>query len=72
MARMPRFLISHQPTTYHIISRTALDDFQVDEAMQRGRAIDRPVLIGQPTVVEEYRQIIRVRKASAGLGRPVN
>ncbi|MCF8106236.1 MAG: transposase [Desulfohalobiaceae bacterium] len=31
MARMPRFLISHQPTTYHVISRTALDGFPLGE-----------------------------------------
>ncbi|MDZ7760294.1 MAG: transposase [Desulfovermiculus sp.] len=31
MARMPRFLIPHQQTTYHIISRTALDGYPLGE-----------------------------------------
>jgi REP element-mobilizing transposase RayT len=31
MARMPRFLISHQQTTYHVISRTALDGYPLGE-----------------------------------------
>jgi len=31
MARMPRFLIPHQPTTYHIINRTALDGYPMGE-----------------------------------------
>ena len=35
MARMPRFLISHHPTTYHIISRTALDGFPLGEQEKR-------------------------------------
>ena len=31
MARMPRFLIPHQQTTYHVISRTALDGYPLGE-----------------------------------------
>jgi REP element-mobilizing transposase RayT len=31
MARMPRFLISHRQTTYHVVSRTALDGFPLSE-----------------------------------------
>ncbi|KXB09226.1 hypothetical protein AKJ60_00665 [candidate division MSBL1 archaeon SCGC-AAA385M11] len=31
MARMPRFLISHQQATYHVISRTALDGYPLGE-----------------------------------------
>jgi REP element-mobilizing transposase RayT len=31
MARMPRFLIPHQQTTYHVISRTALDGYPFGE-----------------------------------------
>jgi len=31
MARMPRFLISHQQTTYHVISRTALDRYPLGD-----------------------------------------
>jgi hypothetical protein len=32
MARMPRFLIPHQQTSYHVISRTALDGYPLGEA----------------------------------------
>ncbi len=31
MARMPRFLIPHQQTTYHVISRTALDGYPLGD-----------------------------------------
>jgi hypothetical protein len=31
MARMSRFLIPHQQTTYHVISRTALDGYPLGE-----------------------------------------
>ncbi len=31
MARMPRFVISHQQTTYHAISRTALNGYPLAE-----------------------------------------
>ena len=31
MARMPRFVIPHQQTTYHVISRTALDGYPLGE-----------------------------------------
>ena len=31
MARLPRFLIPDRPTTYHVISRTALDGFPLKE-----------------------------------------
>jgi REP element-mobilizing transposase RayT len=31
MARMPRFLIPDQQTTYHVISRTALDGYPLGE-----------------------------------------
>jgi len=31
MARMPRFLLSHRQTTYHVISRTALDGYPLGD-----------------------------------------
>ncbi|MGM0540301.1 MAG: transposase [Thermodesulfobacteriota bacterium] len=31
MPRMPRFLIPHQQTAYHVISRTALDGYPLGE-----------------------------------------
>jgi hypothetical protein len=31
MDRMPRFLIPNQQTTYHVISRTALDGYPLGE-----------------------------------------
>ena len=32
MARIPRLLITGEPTAYHLISRSALDGFTIDDA----------------------------------------
>ncbi len=43
MARIPRILITGDPTVYHIISRTALDGFPLADIENNGNG-DRQIL----------------------------